>query len=81
MFSYKTVCGVQMCTFLNSGGMEKGTVTQNLLGLLATLPDTDFERWKKFQSECNGSVSLHCYLSVKLMPSMTMKGEISCFNP
>jgi len=62
MFFYKTVCGVQKGRVFNSGGWKKGTVTQNFLGLSATLPDTEFERWEKFQGECNGSVSLHCCL-------------------
>jgi len=59
---YKPVYGMQMGRLFNSGGMEKGTVTQNFLGLAATLPDTEFERWKIFQGECNGSISLHCCL-------------------
>ena len=70
-FFYKTVCvcvcvcGVQMGRLFNRGGVEKGTVTQNFLRLSATLPDTEIERWKKFQGECNGSVSLHCSLDWK----------------
>jgi hypothetical protein len=47
-FFYKTGCvGCKWLDF-SSGGMENGTFTQNFLGLSATLPDTEYERWEKF---------------------------------
>jgi hypothetical protein len=37
---------------------RKERLLKFFLGLSATLPDTEFERWEKFQGECNGSISL-----------------------
>jgi hypothetical protein len=56
------------CKWVDFSTVEKWRKEQLLkifLDLSATLPDTEFERWKKFQGECNGSVSLHCSLDWK----------------
>jgi len=44
---------------------RKEQLLKFFLGLSATLPDTEFVRWEKFQGECNGSISLHCCLDWK----------------